>query len=100
WRLAAWIVFAVIPAQSQPALSFEVATIRPYQRQTQRAAMRDAAQVTYTDVTLADLIMKAYDVGPYQIKGLAAAFDSRRFAVIAKLPEGAAKKDINIMLQH
>jgi uncharacterized protein (TIGR03435 family) len=62
--------------------------------------MRDAAQIAYTDVTLADLIMKAYDVGPYQVKGLTAAFNSRRFEVIAKLSEGAAQMDISVMLQH
>ncbi|HXA52205.1 MAG TPA: TIGR03435 family protein, partial [Candidatus Acidoferrum sp.] len=29
-----------------------------------------------------------------------AALDSRRFEVVAKLPEGTAKKDIHVMLQH
>jgi uncharacterized protein (TIGR03435 family) len=51
-------------------------------------------------VTLADLILKAYDVRPYQIKGNRGALESRRFEVVAKLPAGDARKDANRMLQR
>jgi uncharacterized protein (TIGR03435 family) len=60
---------------------------------------RDPGQIAYSNVTLTDMILEAYAVRPYQIKGSPSWLDSERFGVTAKVPKGASKEDLKIMLQ-
>jgi uncharacterized protein (TIGR03435 family) len=97
-------------APGQPA--FEVASVKPaapIDMMKMAAAVRggempkigphvDGARAEYTYMALRELIATAYKVKPYQITGpdwLA----SQRFDIVAKLPAGASKDDVPLMLQ-
>jgi uncharacterized protein (TIGR03435 family) len=56
------------------------------------------ARVEIGFMSLAELIRTAYDVKPYQISG-PDWMTSERFDVTAKLPDGATKDQVNVMLQ-
>ena len=104
----AWAA-AVTPAQMKP--TFEVASVKPTSMDMMKLAAQvqsgemprigprvDGARAEYIFMALKDLIVLAYKVKPYQITGpdwLA----SQRFDIIAKLPDGASKDDVPMMLQ-
>ena len=97
------VASALMYAQSPPARpEFEVASIRPSE-QTSQSMLNvglhiDGAQVRCTDMSLKDYLAIAYNVKNYQISGpdwLA----SNRFDINAKLPDGAARKQVPAMLQ-
>jgi uncharacterized protein (TIGR03435 family) len=90
-----------------PAPAFEVASIKPAAMPTpaQIASGQahlgmnlDAARVDIGSQSLADLISLAYDVKLYQIQG-PDWMSAERFDVVAKLPEGASKDQVPLMLQ-
>lgn len=101
---------AVAPAQPKP--TFEVASIKPaapldlaklragiQSGETPRLGPRVAgARAEYIYMTVADLIVLAYNVKSYQITG-PGWIDTQPFDIIAKLPEGASKNDVPKMLQ-
>jgi len=58
----------------------------------------DPGQITYSNVTLVDLILDAYDVRPYQIKG-PSWLDSDRFDITAKVPSGTTREDAREMMR-
>jgi uncharacterized protein (TIGR03435 family) len=107
WCLA-WAV-AVAPAQTKP--TFEVASVKPtaldmaklmagvQNGEMPRVGPRvDGARAEYIFMALKDLISLAYKVKPYQITG-PDWMASQRFDIIAKLPDGASKDDVPMMLQ-
>ncbi len=113
--LAAWICSLVHaqsstdakPAEARP--EFEVASIKPSPlpgRGTIRldpqkgAGMDDPGRVTYTLSTIRDLIVEAYGVKRYQVSGGPKWLDSERFDIVAKVPEGATKEQVRVMLQN
>jgi len=90
------------------AQSFEVASIKP------AAPMRpgqmmigmsggpgtpEPGQMTFTNVSLADLVQRAYDVKSYQVSG-PGWLESVRFDMEAKVPAGATKEQSKKMLQN
>jgi uncharacterized protein (TIGR03435 family) len=85
------------------AQTFEAASVKPA-APTGRYAMRggpgssDPGQITYTKVTLKDLLTKAYGVEEYQIAG-PPWLEKDHFDVIAKLPASATKAQLRAMLQ-
>jgi uncharacterized protein (TIGR03435 family) len=88
------------PAPAGP--SFEVASVKPAAPVTngeiRQSASSDPGRVTYSNVTLRSLPMRAYQVKDYQILGpgwLAA----ERYDVAAKLAENAPKDQVPPMLQ-
>ena len=90
----------VASAAPTAAPAFEVATIKP-------AAPFDpkvfgphisATRATYTYLTLRNLIEEAYHVRPPQVSG-PKSIDSDHFDIVATIPEGAAKEDVDKMLQ-
>jgi uncharacterized protein (TIGR03435 family) len=87
----------------QATPSFEVASIKPADPQPQgmiRVGMGgDPGRVNYTNVTLKNVLTRAYEVKPHQING-PAWLDSDRFDITAKLPEGATKEQIPAMLRN
>ncbi len=97
---------AQAPTEETPA--FEVASIKPAAPQPAgmlRVMMRggpgtpDPGQLTYTNVTLKNILMNAYDVKGYQIQG-PGWLDSERYDVMAKIPKGATKEQFRLMLQN
>ncbi len=96
-------------APQQPV--FEVASVRPAapRNSVSGAAPRptgappaslqaDPSFVIYRGATLKMLLMRAYALRPYQIVG-PSWFDKERYDVIAKVPEGASREQIPLMLQ-
>ena len=93
-------------AESSPA--FEVASVKPAAPMTGnfiRVGMRggpgssDPGQITYTNVTVKDVLTQAYGVKFFQISG-PGWLDSERYDIVAKLPRGATKAEFMVMLQN
>jgi len=93
-------VFAFGQAQ---APVFEVASIKPAAPQTDgkmRIAMGgDPGRVNYTNVSLKDVLQRAYGVKRPQITG-PSWLDSDRFNIVAKIPEGVSNDQVPAMLQN
>ena len=98
-------------SQAPPALSFEVASIKPSQEITPALGKAivasgklhvgmsvDAARVDIGFMSLADLIPIAYAVKSYQVSG-PEWMKVQRFDILAKMPEGATKEQVPEMLQ-
>jgi uncharacterized protein (TIGR03435 family) len=97
--------------------SFEVATIKPAAPPAtsmgagggMRFAIRmgaqggpgtsDPGQITYSNLPLKNLLVNAFGVKTYQISG-PAWIDTERFDIVAKVPQGATKDDVKLMLQN
>jgi uncharacterized protein (TIGR03435 family) len=100
-------------AQTEAApTEFEVATIKPYVPPAPQAGRKgiamgkrggpgtnDPGQVSWNGVTLKNLLMTAYNVKNYQVTG-PLFLDTERFNVLAKVPSGATKEQVLIMLQN
>src|SRR4051794_22053459 len=88
-------------AQTAPRPEFEVASIRPSGQLTADVHVGvhiDGAQVSFTYVSLKDMIQSAYRLKNYQV----VAPDwvgSERFDIAAKLPAGADRDQVPAMLQ-
>jgi len=93
------------------SLTFDVASVRPAAQIDQakmiadlRAGKRpqsssiDGLRVTYTYMSLKELISFAYNVRPYQVSG-PDWLVSDRFDIVAKMPEGATKDSVPGMLK-
>jgi uncharacterized protein (TIGR03435 family) len=93
-------------AENSP--TFEVASVKPAAPMTGnfiRVGMRggpgssDPGQITYTNVTVKDVLTQAYGVKFFQISG-PGWLDSERYDIVAKLPRGATKAEFMVMLQN
>ena len=95
-----------------PSLSFEVATVKAATAPTPFDGKRmirfgaqggpgtsDPGQITYSFLSLKLLLTMAFGVRSYQIQG-PAWLDSERFDIVAKVPRGATKDDVKVMLQN
>jgi len=89
-------------------LEFEVATIKPSPPPSPAHFMigirggpgtPDPGQLSYNGFPLRFFITNAYDVKPYQVTG-PAWIDSERFDMVAKVPTGATKEQVRVMLQN
>lgn len=95
-------------AQSSETLpSFEVASIKPAApmeggrimvRMAGGPGTPDPGQLTYTNVSLKNVLQNAYNVKGYQIQG-PDWLDSARFDITAKVPLGTTKEQFRLMLQ-
>jgi uncharacterized protein (TIGR03435 family) len=98
------ILFTAIGAfgQSAAPLAFEVASVKPAPPPTEGRMMvrmgGDPGRVSYSNVSLRDLIRNAYGVKEYQISA-PDWMGSARFDLNAKLPEGATRDQVPQMLQ-
>ncbi len=108
--VAVWVC-SLAYGQSAPAkLEFEVASIKPAVMPGGRGMIRlgpqggpgsgDPGRVSYTLSTIRDLMVIAYGVQRYQISGGPNWLDSERFDITAKVPEGATKEQVRVMLQN
>jgi uncharacterized protein (TIGR03435 family) len=98
--------------QSPPAtkLAFEVASIRPAAPPQSRADvdMRgtggpgtdDPGRITFRFVGVLQLLVRAYDVVPWQIQGLPDWANSVAYDIVAKVPPGNTIEQSNVMLQN
>jgi uncharacterized protein (TIGR03435 family) len=99
------------PASAASSPTFDVASVRPAAQIDQakmiadlRAGKRpqsssvDGLRVTYTYMSLKELISFAYNVRPYQVSG-PDWLVSDRFDIAAKMPEGSTKSDVPAMLK-
>lgn len=104
-------MYAQAPAQEQKRLTFEVASIKPFEMPAPGSGRgvffgrgggpgtNDPGRVNWSGMTLRDLIMNAYDVKRYQVTG-PEWIDSERYDVVAIVPEGATKDQVKLMWQN
>ncbi len=107
------LIAAGVSAQpADPSLSFEVATVKPAALPTSAdgkhmirmgaqggPGTNDPSQISYSFMSLRSLLMQAFSVRTYQIQG-PAWLDSERFDIVARVPAGATKDDVGVMLQN
>ena len=83
--------------------SFEVASIKPAAPQEMDrisvSTRRDQGRIVFTNVSLMNVLTRAYSVKNFQISG-PSWLDSERFDITAKLPDGASEDQIPLMLQN
>ena len=108
---AALMVFAAGAAYGQAASespTFEAASVKlaaPSPMGMIRVQMRggpgtpDPGQITYSNVTLKNVLMNAYAVKGYQVSG-PKWLESERFDIVAKIAPGATKEQFQKMLQN
>jgi uncharacterized protein (TIGR03435 family) len=91
-RLALLIAFAC-GAFAQPR--FEVATIKPAKDDAPTGGVYTGhGRMNADNVSLKRLVMGAYHVGPTQVAGGPAWFDSDRFHIVAKCPQDINDDDV------
>lgn len=106
-------VFAcAVFGQSTENLTFEVASVKPAAPSPEGRIFvggrggpgtADPGQITRSNSTLKNLIMAAYDVRNYQVSAPASItswLDTERYDVVAKVPDGATKEQVNVMWQN
>src|SRR5579872_6755710 len=95
-----------LAAFGQPA--FEAASVKPAvipagaaarSRMTGGPDTNEPGQITYSNVTLASVLLRAYDVKAYQVAG-PDWLSSQRYDIAAKIPPGATRKQFQLMLQR
>jgi uncharacterized protein (TIGR03435 family) len=100
--------YAAFGQASAESTTFEVASVKPAPPPTagmMRVMMRggpgsaDPGQITYSNVSLKQIMTNAYGVRGYQISG-PKWLDSERFDIVAKIPKGATKETFQLMLQN
>jgi len=87
---------------------FEVASVRPSTEQTATPAnsgmkggpgTADPERLTYTNIALKTILLRAYGVLNYRLSG-PDWLNSARFNIVAKVPPGATKEQLTLMLQN
>ncbi len=109
--LAFVAAFAQTPAQAPERLTFDVASIKPFEMPKPGEGRgvffgrgggpgtKDPGRVNWAGAALRDLMMNAYDVKRYQIEG-PSWIDTERYDIVAKVPEGATKEQVKVMWQN
>lgn len=109
--LAFAAAFAQAPEQAPQRLTFDVASIKPFEMPKPGEGRgvffgrgggpgtNDPGRVNWAGGALRDLMMNAYDVKRYQIEG-PAWIDTERYDVVAKVPAGATKEQAKVMWQN
>jgi uncharacterized protein (TIGR03435 family) len=113
--LAVWLcslAYAQSVANAKPAeakVAFEAASVKPSPLSAAKGVIRpglrggpgsgDPGRVTCTFSTIRDLMADAYSVKRSQISGGPGWLDSERFDIVAKVPAGATKEQVKLMLQ-
>ena len=91
-------------AQSSTTPVFEAASVKVSTSQSARGSMRggpgtsDPGRISFTNVTLFNVILRAYDVMAFQLSA-PDWVSSRRYDIAAVIPAGASKEQCNRMLQ-
>jgi len=96
-------VLACAMAYGQATSSFDVASVKPSNAGV-RSSMRggpgtsDPGRITYTNVTLFNVLLRAYNVKSYQLSA-PDWMSSQRYDIAAKIPPGTSKESFERMLQ-
>ena len=94
------LAFATLAAAQAPA--FEVVSIKPSAPQPMgqmRVGMGgDDGRVTFSNVSLKDMVVRAFDVKNFQVAG-PPVIESERFDVNAKIPDGVKRDQVPAMLR-
>jgi uncharacterized protein (TIGR03435 family) len=111
-RAGLWVfTCALVFGQPTQNLTFEVASVKPsapvppggggvyFGPARGGPGTPDPGQISWSYARLIDLLMTAYDVKSYQISG-PAWLSTERYNIIAKVPEGATKEQVNVMWQN
>jgi uncharacterized protein (TIGR03435 family) len=105
WALLAVLAPAASLAQAPPEPpAFEVASVKQnvatrVPGSTGLARSEEPGRIAYTGISLRLVLMRAYNVKGYQIVG-PSWMDTERYDIVAKLPAGASKDQIPLMLQN
>ena len=112
WAAVALLAGGVWAQTPDPSLTFEVATVKPAtaanlgdgKRMIRVGAQggpgtNDPGQISYSFMSMRNLLMQAFNLRSYQIQG-PPWLDSERFDIVAKVPAGASKDDVRVMLQN
>lgn len=108
--VAAMLTFGTaVFGMAAEAPSFEVATVKKAELPEPGKPMffgrrggpgtDDPGRITWSGEDLRSLLMTAYDVKRYQISG-PDWMDSERYDIVAKVPAGSTKEQVNLMLQN
>lgn len=57
-------------------------------------------QFTCSNITLKPLLLRAYDLHPYELVGPDSMIDSDKWDIVAKVPGGATKEQFKLMIQN
>ena len=99
----ALVVLWSCAAAAQTGPSFEAASVKPAQKGRGSGSLsggpgtNSPGQLTGTS-TLKALVMRAYELKGYQVAG-PAWMETERYDIAAKIPAGAGKKQVSVMLQ-
>jgi len=94
-----------VRGQAPAKLEFDVATVKPAAKLTGAVTPRggpgsaNPEQVNYTYLSMKNLLMTAYGLPINQVSG-PSWIDSERYDITAKVPPGATKEQVNVMLQN
>jgi uncharacterized protein (TIGR03435 family) len=86
------------------APAFEVASVKVSPTQNGRGSMRggpgtgDPGRITFTNVTLFNVLLRAYDLNAFQLSA-PDWVSTQRYEITAQVPAGATKDQFNRMLQ-
>jgi uncharacterized protein (TIGR03435 family) len=86
-------------------LRFEVSSVKPASSASGRFTMNggpgtsDPGRISYTNIMLRRIILRAYEVKNYQISG-PDWLDTLRFDITAKVPDGTTKEQFQAMLRN
>jgi len=100
-RLVAALLASAVAAPAQ--ISFEAASVKPANQAASLGPLRGGpgtgspGQLTGT-ASLKTLLMRAYALKDYQVNG-PAWMDSARYEIVAKIPPGATRLEVAMMLQ-
>jgi len=109
-----WIasILLILPVfgQTPDGLTFEVASVKrsPPPDPSGRVffgpprggpGTSDPGQITWTNATLKNIVMTAYDVQNYQVTA-PDWMSNERYDIVAKVPAGATKAQVNVMWQN
>jgi uncharacterized protein (TIGR03435 family) len=103
--LVAVIAVASLAQTAGPAVSFEVASVKASVPSghaptvTGGPGTRDPGRVTYWSQTLAQLVNRAYSLNPWQQPD-PRPLGTDKYDIVAAIPVGATRDDVNIMLQN
>jgi uncharacterized protein (TIGR03435 family) len=110
WACSCSIAYAQADAKdADTRLAFEVASVRPAAPMPPGQmtvgsrggpGTNDPGRITYTNVTIINLLLRAYDVKYNQISGGPGWLENERFDINVKVPPGATREQVKVMLQH
>jgi uncharacterized protein (TIGR03435 family) len=108
WTAGVVLTCAVF-GQTAQNLTFEVASVKPSPPPTGQFVFfgpplggpgtHDPGQITWSNATLRNILMTAYDMQTYQVTA-PDWLSTERYDIVAKVPEGATKEQVAVMWQN